>query len=103
MRGEKILNFLKAFKKTWIFAGIIFFAFVLISFIKVKIAFGQGNEVKTIFFAAGLYVFIIYLITTLIMLLSGEIIKRMKQMYLYEKAPGIKGIVRRTNEKTSGQ
>lgn len=74
-KKKKVVKTLKIF---WIFIGIILASVILFSFVKIQIAKGQSDAVKTIFFAAGLYTFIIYLISTTILILLQEIIKRLR-------------------------
>jgi len=70
---------MKTFKYLWIIIGIILVSLILISFAQIQVAKGSGTTVKTVFFAAGLYVLLIYLISTMILILAREIIKRLRQ------------------------
>ncbi len=71
---------IKAVKLLWIFAGVILLCAILYTFIDIQIMKGQADSAKTLFFAAGLYTFIIYLVTTGIFILAQEIIKRVKEV-----------------------
>ena len=71
---EKVV---KTVKYTWLIAGIALVTVILFSFAKIHVAHGSGTTVKTIFFAAGLYTLLIYLISTMIIILAREIIKRL--------------------------
>jgi DNA integrity scanning protein DisA with diadenylate cyclase activity len=74
-KKKKVVKTIKIF---WTLLGIILASAILFSFVKIQIAKGDGEAVKTLFFAAGLYAFIIYLISTTILILLQEIIKRIR-------------------------
>lgn len=90
METRKKRGVVKTVKVLWIFAGVIILSIILYSFIKFQIIGGQGGTTKTLFFAAGIYMFIIYLVSTGILILFGEIIKRVKEYQYHEKQAKIK-------------
>lgn len=90
MKTEKKSGVVKTIKILWIFSGVIILSIILYSFIKLQIIGGQGDTAKTLFFAAGIYMFIIYLVSTGILILSEEIIKRVKEYQYHEKQAKIK-------------
>lgn len=69
---------IKTFRYSWVLIGIALISVILISMVEIHVASGKGVTQRTIFFAAGLYALLIYLILTMILVLIREIIKRLR-------------------------
>jgi FtsH-binding integral membrane protein len=85
MEKNKKKGFHKAFKYTWLIAGLLLLIWTLYFFIKTQTIKGLGVTAGALLFAAGLYGFLIYIILTMMIVLVREIIKRLKHMGFYEK------------------
>lgn len=77
---QKHKKVLKIFKVGWVLAGIIITIGTLFFFMRNQMSRDLELTTRTLFFAAGLYILLIYLITTMIFILVQEIIKRMKEI-----------------------